>query len=227
MCMSLVTIVIEFASDGWTRQPDPPTLPGLLIRLVESRTDATRAFTLMHGTQSVYTLTVDETDELLRLLGKMVVGAPWQAMAGFDGCTYTLILKGPMSGITFSWWVEVPQGWESIGAVSDFVMSLADRFGISRWELMLRNQVWVQALCHTACRRVHGSAHGPVGSSKHMMGVSYLTIKSRPRMSPSRRPSHSTAGHLRRRQVWYNGIEARVGCCKSSATPITQLREAS
>ncbi len=131
MCMFFVTIVIEFAAPEWTRGPERDTLPGLLIRIVESEDDATRSFTLHHGSRFVYTLSGDETNEFLRLLREMVVKAPWDAAVGFDGCTYTLILKGPMSDITFSWWVEVPKGWESIGAVSAYVMRLAERFGLS------------------------------------------------------------------------------------------------
>jgi hypothetical protein len=131
MCLSSVTIVIEFAAGPWARQSEPPALFGRLIRLVESGTGAERAFTFVDGTRPVYTLTAGEMDELLRLLGQMAARAPWEAAAGFDGCTYTLLLTGPMSEISFSWWVEVPKGWESIGAVAGYVMRLADRCGLS------------------------------------------------------------------------------------------------
>lgn len=131
MCMSSVTIAIEFAAGPWARQSEAPAFPGGLIRLVESGTGAERAFAFVDGTRPVYTLTAGETGELLRLLGQMAVRAPWEAAAGFDGCTYTLVLTGPMSEITFSWWVEVPKGWESIGAVAGYVMDLAKRCGLN------------------------------------------------------------------------------------------------
>lgn len=129
MCMSFVTIVIEFDTGGWNQSSDRLTLGGQPIHLVESRTGATRAFSLLRGTEPAYALTVDENSELLRLLGQIEVQAPWEARIGFDGCTYDLILKGPLTEVTFRWWLEVPQGWESVGAVADYVMSLAQRAG--------------------------------------------------------------------------------------------------
>jgi len=133
MCMVWVTIVIEFGGPAWAPRPERDAPFGAPIRLVESEADAARAFTLYHGNRSVYTLTAGETDELLSLLGQMEVKAPWGAMIGFDGCTYTMKLIGPMSDVTFSWWMEVPKGWESVGAVADYVLSLVDRLGLSRY----------------------------------------------------------------------------------------------
>ena len=130
MCLSFVTIAIEFAAEEWTRPPDPP-FPRPGIRLVESRTDSVQTFTLVHGMQTVRTLTVDETDELLRLLGQIVVRAPWEGLAGLDGCNYCLILKGRMSDVTFTWWADVPKGWESVGAVADHVIGLIKQAGLS------------------------------------------------------------------------------------------------
>jgi hypothetical protein len=129
--MSFVTIVIDLAGSEWTRQPERDAPFGLPLRLIESKTDAARTFTLVQGTRSVYTLTTGEADEFLHLLGQMAVKAPWEGPAlGCDGCTYTLILNGPMSGVTFRWWVKIPAGWESIGAVADYVLHLAERVGL-------------------------------------------------------------------------------------------------
>lgn len=130
MFASSVTISIEFAGDGWPVEPESPPPLGALLRIVAAGTAAGRTFALVHDAQPVYTLTPAEADELLRLVGALAPKAPWQAAAGFDGCTYTLALKGPMSGMTFTWWVDVPAGWESVGAVAEYVLGLARRAGL-------------------------------------------------------------------------------------------------
>jgi hypothetical protein len=134
MCMAFVTIVVEFAAMEWPRQQEPRFPPGPPIHLVELQTDAARTFTLFHRGRSVYTLTAGEADELRRLVQQVAVTVPaWEPMLGFDGITYTLTLKGPMSDVTFSWWMEVPEGWESVSAVADSVLCLVDRLGLSRY----------------------------------------------------------------------------------------------
>ena len=132
--MHFTTIVIEFAVPAWvsSRETNRDIPLGRLIRLAESKTESEHTFTLYDGTQPGYTLTADESGQLLRLLGQIVVKAPWDAKAGFDGTTYTLMLKGPMSEMRFNWWVQVPKGWESIKAVFDYVMALTERKGHSR-----------------------------------------------------------------------------------------------
>jgi hypothetical protein len=131
--MSFLTIAIEFAGPEWAiERQHHDGLPGRLIRLVESQAEGNREFAMYDRTQLVYTLTADETDRLLHLLERVVIGAPWEASYGLDGTNFALRLRGPMSEAAFHWWGQVPKGWESIGAVFDHVISLADRFGLSR-----------------------------------------------------------------------------------------------
>ncbi len=126
---TLQTISIEFGGGGPVSpgsQPDrfPATRA---IRLVESRTGQPYTFILYDGSRPEYTLAEEETERLLHLLGQIAVMAPWQPCVGFDGTDYELTLKSAMSSVTFCWWVEAPAGWETVGAVFDYVMAVADR----------------------------------------------------------------------------------------------------
>ena len=107
--------------------PDGPGLAAPAVRLVESQSDQGHSFALHDGERPEYTLTCEETEQLVALLGQIAVTVPWQSMAGFDGTDYALVLRGAMSSISFGWWVTVPTGWESVGAVFDYVMNVARR----------------------------------------------------------------------------------------------------
>lgn len=101
----------------------------VILRLMESRSSSPLQFALYDGAESFYVLTPDETSELLRLLGQIAFRAPWNAQVGRDGTTFTLQLFGPMSHAEFNWWGRIPSEWKSVGAVFDYVMSLARRCG--------------------------------------------------------------------------------------------------
>jgi hypothetical protein len=130
-----ITIAIEF---GLPEQSSAGLPPGSrydrLIRLVESPTKSGRTFILYDGSRHVYALTAEETEQLLHLLGQIVVKAPWEAVpaARLDGPVYTLLLKGPLSEVTFNWGSKMPKEWESVGAVVDYALCLAERCGLWR-----------------------------------------------------------------------------------------------
>jgi hypothetical protein len=128
--MLFYSVIIEFAAPEWSRQHlQTEETFGCVIRLVETQAGSRHSFALYEGQEPVYTLDDDETGSLLRLLGQISLRTPWDAVIGRDGATCTLRLVGPMSHAEFSWWVEVPKEWESIGAVFDYIMSLAKRHG--------------------------------------------------------------------------------------------------
>ena len=128
--MHYYSVVIEFTSP-WRRSQrrQIEETVGCVITLVETWIESQRSFALYEGQLPFYTLDDNETDALLHLLGQLTLRVPWDSAVGFDGFTHTLTLKRPMSHAEFQWWVEVPQGWESVGAVFDYVMALAKRHG--------------------------------------------------------------------------------------------------
>jgi hypothetical protein len=120
--LTLTTVIIDFAGAN----PPPAEQPvGTLYRLVETRESQARSFALFKNNQRIRQLTPDEIDRLDHLLSHLAIRAPWQALMGLDGSTHTLQLNGLMSGVTFHWWVEAPKGWEGVGKVFDYVLSLA------------------------------------------------------------------------------------------------------
>jgi hypothetical protein len=126
---TLETIAIEFAdADNSPPELQPKSIPVTRsLRLVESQINQTRTFTFFEGAVTAYSLSVEETEHLLELLGRTAAKVPWQPLVGRDGTDRELTLKRAMSSITFRWWVEVPPGWESIGAVFDYVKAIDDR----------------------------------------------------------------------------------------------------
>ncbi len=123
------TISIEFGGGGPVSSGPPPDrfpIPRA-IRLVESRTEQLYTFILYDDNLPEYTLAEDETEHLLHLLGQIAVIAPWQPCVGFDGTDCELTIKSMMSSMTFCWWMETPAGWETVGAVFDYVMAVVDR----------------------------------------------------------------------------------------------------
>lgn len=127
---SFQQVIIDFESaTPFAERPAPDSsgLPTHAVRLVESQSEQGRSFTLHDGGRPEYTLTSEETERLVALLGQIAVAVPWQSIAGFDGTDYTLVLRRAMSSITFGWWAMTPTGWESVGAVFDYVMDVAKR----------------------------------------------------------------------------------------------------
>jgi hypothetical protein len=129
-----ITIAIEFGLPEQGPARLPPAGRDRLLRLVESRTQAGRTFVLYDGSRRVYALTTEETEQLLHLLEHIVVKAPWEAVppVRLDGPVYALLLQGPLSEVTFHWGAQMPKEWESVSAVADYVLGLAERCGVWR-----------------------------------------------------------------------------------------------
>jgi hypothetical protein len=130
-----ITIAIEFGLPKQSSAGLPPAGSyDRLIRLVESPTKSGHTFILYDGSRRIYALTADETEQLLHLLGQIVLQAPWEAVPAvrFDGPVYTLLLKGPLSEAMFNWGWKMPKEWESVGAVVDYVLGLAERYELLR-----------------------------------------------------------------------------------------------
>jgi hypothetical protein len=133
--LRIQSVTIRFAGATWgagsSSRPSQPArgLQNDLV-VVESQSGQERAFALYHSPDAPsYGLSAEETSELLRLAAHIQVTAPWQGMAGLDGTIYTLTLEGAMSSAAFQWWVQPPSGWESVGALFDYVRGLAQRIG--------------------------------------------------------------------------------------------------
>jgi hypothetical protein len=125
--MSQSSVTIYFSDAALTSQPPPPGQGlGLDIRVVESVNDQHRVWTLTAPGQPDYQLTPEETDRLLELCSRISLSAPWRGQMGFDGATSTLALKSAMSEMAFSWWGDTPAEWQSVGALFDCVMSIAN-----------------------------------------------------------------------------------------------------
>jgi len=72
-------------------------------------------------------LTAEETERLLALLGEIAVPFAPPRLAGFDGSWHILEIASGAHSIRLEWWVDLPSGWESVGAVYDHAVSLARR----------------------------------------------------------------------------------------------------
>ena len=72
-------------------------------------------------------LTPEETDHLLSLLGDLVVPYSPPRPAGFDGPWHILEIAGGAHTLRFEWWAELPPCWDSAGALYDYAPSLARR----------------------------------------------------------------------------------------------------
>ena len=126
--MSQYTVTIVF-SNVFQRSHDPSQKPTdsfgeVNIRVFESIENLQRTFTLTADGRPDYTLTNEESERLLDLVGQINVSAPWKGQMGFDGMTSTLTLQGEMSHMTYSWWGDVPAEWQSAGAVFNYVMDI-------------------------------------------------------------------------------------------------------
>lgn len=124
----LYAITIEFVGAApSTLEPHPgDEVLARHIRLQEVLTGESRTFTLHEGDGPVYALSSEETARLDRLMGHLAVQAPWRAAMGFDGAGYELNLLGPMSSLTFRWWMDAPAEWGPVGMLYDYVMAVAD-----------------------------------------------------------------------------------------------------
>jgi hypothetical protein len=109
------------------------------IRIAEAGTAPQRQFILHGRGQPAYglpphptnewtePLSAEESDHLYQLLSRMTVAFSPLGRMGFDGSWHTLNIVSGHSNMHFRWWVEVPEGWESVGAVFDYAMELAER----------------------------------------------------------------------------------------------------
>jgi hypothetical protein len=94
--IQIITVAIEFAGAEATAEPG-----SRVIRLTESSAGNKRIFTLRDGRRPARVLSASEMEQLLRLLGQMAIGAPWQSLAGCDGRACALVLRGPASEARF------------------------------------------------------------------------------------------------------------------------------
>lgn len=50
-----------------------------------------------------------------------------KSMAGMDGTTYSLTFSTFQTSLALSWWVSVPEGWNSVAALMAFLYTVAER----------------------------------------------------------------------------------------------------
>jgi hypothetical protein len=109
------------------------------IHIIETGTASQRQFILHGRGQPAYglpphstnewtePLQTEESDHLYQLLSQLMVPFPPLGPVGFDGSWSTLNILSGSNDMHFRWWVDVPKGWESVGAVFDYAMELAKR----------------------------------------------------------------------------------------------------
>jgi len=129
--MTLRSVVIELFNSSYTfhdsrRQPQD----GLTSQVVVKE-DQSRRFTLEIRDRPPYVFTREEADSLWRLLNQVEIANLWQGEFGLDGIVSELVIQGGVSHIRFSWWGDVPAEWQSIGAVFDYVMAIAQKMQFS------------------------------------------------------------------------------------------------
>jgi len=138
--VSFYIVTIEFAGVVNLSEPHRYRLPvNCDIRLVESLTPSQRQFTVHgHGRpaniplehpRKTWTepLTAEENDHLINLLEQMRVAYALPEGVGMDGSWNTLTIMSGKHNMSFQWWAYVPEGWESVSAVFDYVLALAER----------------------------------------------------------------------------------------------------
>lgn len=124
--ISQSSVTIYFSNPFQPSQSPPPAEGlGQEIQVVESLDNLQRTFTLKAPGQADTLLTPQESDRLLELCSQINVSAPWKGQMGFDGAASTLTLRGVMSEMAFSWWGNAPAEWQSVGALFDYVLTLA------------------------------------------------------------------------------------------------------
>jgi len=68
-----------------------------------------------------------ESAALLALLNAVVVPVMVKSLPGLDGTWYSLSLTRARDSFHFTWWMQPPAGWESLGAVAAFINQVAER----------------------------------------------------------------------------------------------------
>jgi hypothetical protein len=129
--MSLRFVVIELFNSSYTFH-DSRWQPqdGLTAQVVVKEKQPGR-FTVEIQDLPPYLFSREEADSLWQLLNQVEIVTPWQGEVGKDGMVSELIIQGGMSHIRFSWWGNVPAEWQSIGAVFDYVMAIAQKMQFS------------------------------------------------------------------------------------------------
>jgi hypothetical protein len=122
------SVTIAFAGAGAASAGAPAGGAGKTrdVRVVESRAEQPRRFSVHDGDAPAYALSAEESAQLHHLLGRIEGRVPWRERVGLDGVDCELTLRGTMSCLTFRWWMEVPAEWEHVGAVFDYVLRVAD-----------------------------------------------------------------------------------------------------
>ncbi len=117
------TVIIELAGG---REPDTSHHVGRIVSVIAGDQGGQAPYGLYEGQQRLRQLSPEETAELLRLLSDVRVCAPWNVEHGFDGHGDGLIVRDRAYGFIIHWWVAPPPGWETAGAVFDYVVRLAN-----------------------------------------------------------------------------------------------------
>lgn len=72
-------------------------------------------------------LIAEESDRLVALLEQLTVPYTPPRPAGFDGTWHILEIATGAHSMRLEWWVELPPGWESAGALYDYALTIARR----------------------------------------------------------------------------------------------------
>ena len=126
-------------AEGNLNLPQENFLGDCYIHITETGTAAPRQFMLHGRGQPAYglpphptnewtePLQAEEVDRLYQLLSQLTVPFSPLGTVGFDGSWSTLNIVSGNHDMHFRWWVDVPNGWESVGAVFDYAMEVAKR----------------------------------------------------------------------------------------------------
>jgi hypothetical protein len=99
---------------------------------------------------------VVEAWEITYLLQHEVVSIAPEAIVGFDGTGYELLIGDGLNRVQFSWWEEAPSGWKPLRDLSKMLLRMGDA---PRMAATLQSSERKQLIKHLG-ERLHGRS-GP------------------------------------------------------------------
>ena len=69
----------------------------------------------------------EEAEGILQILKEVSISVMPAYVLGLDGTMYELYVGCGLNEARFQWWEEIPEGWESLGKVSNALLKLAGK----------------------------------------------------------------------------------------------------
>ena len=118
-------IIIDLVRNPHAPMTCEPHAPPIMVQhFVNLGSAEEPQFELRQGEHPATLLSPEENATLARLTRNITVGAPQEPMLALDGQIVEVSIRHHGAALSFCWHCQLPDGWERVGEIEAFAISL-------------------------------------------------------------------------------------------------------